>query len=472
VTRKIQIKWEFFFLATIVIVGLALRLHESGYNFDTDEVFSVNLASKNIVDVLIESLQDRPHPPLYNILLYFWMTVFGPCEISARALSVLFSGVFLLTTYALFRRFMAQWLALGLLVVPALSPLFVYYGQQVRPYALIACLSSMNLLAYIRLLDDPQNRRRVVVWACSCTLLLYSQYLAVFPIAVQFFLVLFLPTRRKTILAYGTAGVVLILPWFITAMASSVLVGADPLPQISWIHAPSSLADLWWFYVSIFGSGPGMPTCWLLIAFLIPGFFYGYRILSLKNLPLNNTLFLIIGIGFPIIIYLESVWGPKPIFVGRQMLGAALAALTVLGLCLATLPRNFAAVLLLFIVAWTAISTPSAFPHYTKPPWRAMAAFIDERYGDISVILQENWPKDPLQYYRKKGVVRHWNEVPDSGKEDHFLFLCRNPIQPKCSNIENEVFQSRRLLLKTMRWGHEPTDYPELRLYEVQSVRP
>lgn len=462
---KYQLTREHILLIVIVVVGLITRLYEVQYNFNGDEVFSVKLASKEFSEVIQGSLQDKPHPPLYYVLLHLWTKAFGTSEVSVRILSILLSGVFLIVTYVLLRRLIDTWFALGLLFILAISPFFVYFGQEARPYALIACLSSINLLAFIRVLDSPQNRKHLVIWAISCALLVYSQYLGTFLIAFQIALALFcFRSRRLTIFAYGFAGCALILPWLIAAMSSSLLRGADPLYQVSWMGLPS-LIDFVYFYVSIFGDGPDLQTRWLLLIMAFLGMAYIRHFMASRKMPINHALLLLIGIGLPAVVYLVSIWGQKPVFAARQLIGAATAFIAVIGLCITTLPRFLAAGLLMILLAWTTMGLPQAFPYKTKPPWKDMAEQIDDQYGTMVVVTQESWVRDPLDYYRKLGPVRLWNEVSELRGGD-FLFVCR-PVGFRCSNVEIEALKSRCSLVLTKRWGGETSEDNELRLYKI-----
>ena len=101
---------EIILLSVIVMIGLTARLYEAGYNLDGDEVFRSSWPPA-ISEVISRSLQDRPHPPLHNVLLYLWIKVFGPSETSTRALSVVFSAGFLWPIVAC--RFMSTGIALG-----------------------------------------------------------------------------------------------------------------------------------------------------------------------------------------------------------------------------------------------------------------------------------------------------------------------------------------------------------------------
>lgn len=467
VSATCKIKWEHVLLIIIVAVGLAARCHEVDYNLDGDEVFSVKLANMPFTEVISRSLQDSPHPPLHNILLHFWTKTFGVSESSVRAMSIMFSGAFLVMSYGLLRRLVSSSFALGLVAILALSPLFVYYGQQARPYALIAFLSSANLLAFVKILDDPRDRRLIAIWAVSCTLLLYAQYLGLlligFEVGLAFF---FLRSERLAIFVYGSGGSALILPWVIAAMGAAIFTGRDPLPHISWMGPPAP-TDFVWFYVSIFGDGPWLSARWLLFILVFLGLVYVRNLVSTKSLPISHVLLFLICFGLPTIVYLISVFGPKPVFASRQLLGAAFAFIAAIGLFIATLPKPLGALFLLALLVWETAALPKVFPHNSKPLWRDMAAQIDKQYDSMDVFTQENWVREPLEYYRKVGSVRPWSELAEHKKDHEFLFVCR---PNKCSNIETDGLSSRRSLLATLQWGWEiepHTEHKELILYKI-----
>lgn len=467
---RYTIEWEHVLLIIIVAVGLAARLHDVHYNLDGDEIFSVELASKPFPEVISWSLnQDRAHPPLHNFLLHLWIKVFGASEASVRAMSIVFSAAFLLISFGLLRRLVSRWLALGLVAIFALSPLFVHYGQQARPYSLIAFLSAANLVAFVKVLDEPCERKFLLMWAISCTTLLYAQYLGILLIAFEIGLALLsLRSERLAILAYGAGGSLLILPWFIVAMGPAISTGIDPLPHISWMGPPTP-SDLVWFYVSIFGDSPWVRARWLLLMLAFLGLAYMRNQVSSRSLSISHALLILIGIGLPTIAYLVSVWGPKPVFASRHLLGAAIAFVAAIGLFISTLPRPFAALLLLALLMWSIAALPEAFPHNTKPPWRDMASQIDKAYGSIAVFTQEDWVRNPLKYYRKVGSVRSLTALVENEKDHEFLFLCRSQ---RCSEIETKALSSRRIPLMTWEWGSNggPAVVNQLVLYRIEGV--
>jgi uncharacterized membrane protein len=438
VSARYKVRWEHVILIVVVVAGLAARLYEVRYSLDFDEIFSVELARKPFAEVIAGSLEDTSHPPLHIVVLHMWITVFGASDVSVRALSVLFSGVFLLVSHRLFRRLAPPWVALGLVSILALSPEFVYCGQRARPYALIAFLAAVNLLAFIRVLEAPHGRRRMAVWAVSCAFLLYAQYLAVLLIACQIGVALFcLRSDRLTVLSCGSAASALIVPWLIAAMGGRIMSGNDPLPYIAWMEPPTP-TEFVWFYVSVFGDVPGLQARWLLAMLAFLGIAYLRHFAQSRDLPAGHLLLFLLGIGVPIAVYVISVWGPKPVFASRQLLGAAIAFLAVIGLCMTTLPRTLAAGFLLALLLWTVVALPQGFPHNMKPPWRDVATRIDEQCGSTVVAVQEMDVGTALAYYRRAGSVRLWSELTEDERSDGLLFLCRPHT---CSLAEAEALR-------------------------------
>lgn len=455
-------------MAAILLVGLAARSHDLSYSFDFDEVFSVKLAANNFAEVVIGSLEDRPHPPLHNVLLHAWLNIFGVSEIAARSLSLLFSALFLVFSYALMRRFVDTWLALSLLAVLALSPLFVYYGQQARPYALIALLASANMLAFLRVVDRADSPLSLAMWAASCTLLMYAQYLGILLIGVEIAYAIFvLRWLSVRIVTYGLVGATLVAPWLIAAMGTHIAGGADPLEQIAWMERPTA-SEFGWFFVSIFGEAPWLKPRWLLIALLALLIGYVRHAIVSKRWVRHELLMFAIAFGLPTIAFAISVLGPKPILASRQLLGAATALVIALGLCIQLLPRRFATLVVIGILAWIVSAFPDSFASNATPPWREINAQIEARYGAAPVFGQSRWVRDPLSYYRKSANVLRWHERPESEPHD-VVFVC-HVARGGCATIEKEPFKAQSVLVATYTWGRNASPYRQVRVYKVRGA--
>ncbi|MGJ3254549.1 MAG: glycosyltransferase family 39 protein [Elainellaceae cyanobacterium] len=129
----------------------------------------------------LDALRQSPeHAPLYFILARLWVQLFGSSVVAIRSLSVICSLMALPCFYwlavELFKSPLVGWMAIGLLSV---SPFFVAYAQEARPYSLwsvTVLLSGIALLQALRL----NTRTRWGLYALTLTLTLYTSLLSVF----------------------------------------------------------------------------------------------------------------------------------------------------------------------------------------------------------------------------------------------------------------------------------------------------
>jgi uncharacterized membrane protein len=215
-------------LALAVLVSAAFALRLTNLTFQPlwfDEGWSVWFATSDLPSMAARTAVDI-HPPFYYALLHFWIGAAGSGEFALRLLSV-FVGV--LTVVALYR--FAQtlagekvgWLAAG---VVALSPLQVYYAQEIRMYGLVTLLGiASSWLFWTALLDERSGNRRRAVWRWAAYVVvtgaaLYTQYYAAFIPLFHFFFLL-LTVRRRSEYLYPLASFatlfLLFVPWLLYA---------------------------------------------------------------------------------------------------------------------------------------------------------------------------------------------------------------------------------------------------------------
>jgi len=443
----------------VLAAGVWLRCWQIDYSFDADEVFSVHVARLPFAGMLAGAMADTPHPPLHIVLLHFWCAAFGDSELAARSLSVLLSLGFLLVAWRLLRRFVGQWPALGALTILAVSPLFVLYGQQARPYALITLLAALNLLAFLRFLDAGDWRGRGLAWALSCAALLYAQYMGILFIAVELIYVLVAGSIRiRQFIACAALGCAPILPWALLAMGKSLAGLEDPLPQVDWMTPPAS-TDFVWFYVSIFGESQLLRVRWLLLFAALVAALVMRRALA-QQIASRHALLVALAVAPPLAMYLFSVLGDKPLFASRQLLGAALAFVMVTALCAAALPRKLGHASLLALIAWAATSVHHAFPAHVKPPWREIAEFVDARFPARVTVAQDWWIEVPFAHYSRGHLLPLALRMHDDPAAA-MLLLCR---AARCAHtLEANGLTGRARRVQTWSWGSSGS----LELFEV-----
>jgi mannosyltransferase len=154
----------------IVVLALALRLPGLSAGYWRDETQTMGIASM-LPGHLLSAMRMEPAPPLYYLLLHFWMRVFGSSEVSTHSLSMVFSVAAVVVALVLGMRYIGRTagLALGLLV--ATSPLLCRYATETRMYSLLGLLSLLLALQLYHFLRTGNG----AVWVgVLLALLLYT----------------------------------------------------------------------------------------------------------------------------------------------------------------------------------------------------------------------------------------------------------------------------------------------------------
>ncbi|MEA5511996.1 glycosyltransferase family 39 protein [Crocosphaera sp. UHCC 0190] len=185
---------------------------------------------KSLADTINTLVFDDPHhPPLYYILVRYWRQFWGDSITVIRSFSVLvslwiFPAIYWLC-WELFKQPIISSLCLALVAV---SPLYVFYAQEAREYALftvLIALSTASLLRSIRLTKDaniPQERCYLSwgVYLILTTLSLYTSLFSIFVIIAQAIYTLLIEKNafNKVTIFYGISLVIsciLFAPWMI-----------------------------------------------------------------------------------------------------------------------------------------------------------------------------------------------------------------------------------------------------------------
>ncbi|MBI4787701.1 MAG: glycosyltransferase family 39 protein [Chloroflexi bacterium] len=217
-------------IIAITLAGLWLRVLRLEFQpLWWDEGYSVFFATRDFATMLERTAIDI-HPPLYYALLQVWMFFLGQGAIAARWFSVFIGVATIPLMYALARQlFPNTRVPLLATLLLALSPLHIYYSQEVRMYGLVTFLGLASVYLFIRLLDNL-SLRGATLYILVTTAALYTQYYAAFVLAFEILVTLTIVFRsRSAALAHWPIGslahllrawlaiALLYLPWVIYA---------------------------------------------------------------------------------------------------------------------------------------------------------------------------------------------------------------------------------------------------------------
>ncbi len=359
-----------------------------------DEATTALVSKMPIHDIFSKFLPGDFHPPLYYLLMKYWVIVFGNSEVSLRVPSLVFA---LLTIYVVYKTF-------GKLsaILLASAPLLFYYAAEARMYTMAMFLVSA-LVSYFLKIVKKGNRRDYFIFSVILSLVFLTDYVAFLIIPALWFYALIINKDRvwwgKFILSHVLliASAVLWSPYFqkqlmsglnvaIIAPAWSLLLGRLSLKNLALIPVKFMIGrvsfdnKLIYFLITAF---LGSLFSWLIyrgrkvgrlvwLWLVVPLFFAA--ILSFRISILTYFRFLFILPAFYIIIA-----------AGIKRLGKYSKLMT----------------FLVLVINLTLIGYYVANPRFHREDWRAAAKMI----GNDQIVLPADSQKEALTYYGKAGQI-------------------------------------------------------------------
>ena len=443
----------------IIVLGAWLRYHGAEYNFDHDEVFSVEIARQNFETAFQQSLADRPHPPFHALLLWAWVHVVGPSETAVRLSSVVMSLAFLGLLWRTAIRLMGAWLALLPLFLCAVSPFFVFYGEQARPFALAQVFATLTLYCLVRALEERSlGWRWPIIYGSSCLGLMLTQYMGVLLVVGQLFAVCLLSrAQRMKFVVSGLVGCLGIVPW---AVAASLQRNPDAVEWVpSWM-GPPGLTALFELYADFFGTFYTAGTTRILLAITVVVAIcalYRWRALLDWRVALLAT-----SVAIPLFgTFFASRLGPASIWAPRHLIGPGVALMCLVGVLLRRTPARIVLPVSVAFCAWSLLASPHSDPSISKPPYRALAIELSQAGGVLVGI--EEWVVRPLQYYSPTLV--HYLGDPATDGTSPLILVCRTANCDARTVLEPEY---EAFLLRYVTWTPRPDPSSTLEIYWLE----
>jgi hypothetical protein len=207
VRRQQPMRYLIGLVVLAVAVGSVLRFVTDSHIW-LDEALTIEISGRSLPK-LFGALRHDGSPPLYYLLLHFWMDLFGRGDVAVRALS----GVISLATLPLawvaglrVARIAARFspiephtvrrTATATLLLFATSPYMIRYGSETRMYILVVCLSLAFGLVLARAWEKPSLGRWAAVTAVTAALA-YTHYWTLMLIGTVTIFLLLQARRRK-----------------------------------------------------------------------------------------------------------------------------------------------------------------------------------------------------------------------------------------------------------------------------------
>jgi hypothetical protein len=216
------------------------------------------------------------HPPLYFLILHVLIRVAGDSEFAMRTLSLACAVLLVPLTYACGVRAYSVAAGLGAAFLAALSPLYLWYAQEIRPYTMVTALGLLSFYALLRIVDprDPTRSRRrwawLVLYVTAVLAMVTTHYLSFLLLVAQGVALLLSWPRERAWVSRTIVAVVIVaggaLLWGIQALPASRFLPSftflpfttlvlDVFQQFSFGLYANVLSPLRWVAIALFAGG-------------------------------------------------------------------------------------------------------------------------------------------------------------------------------------------------------------------------
>jgi len=282
-----------------------------------DEGFSYFMARGSVISIILNSIHDF-NPPLYYILLHFWMMIFGESDIALRMMSFLFYVILVYYAFLLAQKIFSEKFAFFVAAFTFLNPTLIYYAFEIRMYSLFALFTMASMYYFVE--------KRWRAFTIVAVLGLYTHSFFSFVIVSYVFYLWLTKQLNKKLLIKTLKPFLFFLPW-IPVLLYQFMQSAN-----SWIFPvdmqliKSSLGNLFINYSGTPG-GLWVKTAVLSLVILVLVIFSIYR---------NRKMGLLFGslIFVPLAIVLGYSVIRNPIYVNRYIISVTVAEIFAVSLAI------------------------------------------------------------------------------------------------------------------------------------------
>ncbi|MGI8495048.1 MAG: glycosyltransferase family 39 protein [Pyrinomonadaceae bacterium] len=203
-----------------------------------DEIFSVHAAEHGWVSLFDFVAQNLIHPPLFYILLKFWISAGGETLFWLRLFPLLFSVIALIPFYLLCRQLKLNYQTIALaLTFFAVNGALIKYAQEVRMYSLLLCLSLFSMWLFSRYFNFGKNYKILIL---INFFLVYTHYFGWFIVLSEVLIIgVFQNIKIRQILIMFGILILSYTPW-IFAVWNANLTKDALMQNVGWMSRPDT----------------------------------------------------------------------------------------------------------------------------------------------------------------------------------------------------------------------------------------
>lgn len=421
-------------LLFFVIFGLQLILNTYKIGENSlwfDESFSVNTANRPISDVIGISKTD-PNPPLYPLILHFWMKIFGISEFAVRLLSAVAGSLACSFLFLFALRFFNWQTAVFSMLMFFSSNVIFYYAQEARTYSFVLLFVVLSNYCYLRLTKQINTRKGLlfgVLLGLFNIGLFYLHFLSCFSIIAQVILVPFFFLKAQNVKSKEDSTLSFDLKLNFTFLKyyclSWVVFFLMFLPWYNrFLYLVKEGGRTWWLQKPVFTDFRNCIYEFFTTREMYQVYSYSLLVVFLlivfkkfRNEGFNAKIVLFAIVSGPILLYLNYlVASYSPIFLTRYVLFMFLGFILFYSYVISFLKVRFEIKFLALLIVACFSFSKMVIPREIKQDYKGAVAYLSSIKKD-NILITTDLP-DVFSYYYDKKI---FNEK-DAVKKNQLLF--------------------------------------------------
>lgn len=396
--RVASVSTETWLVGGLIVLGAVLRFATLGaQSYWYDEAQAAHELHLSLGSMLSSMVDVETAPPLYFVLGWAWVHVFGAGEVALRSLSALAGTALIGIAYLCGRDLVSRRAGVLTAAFVALSPFMIWYSQEAREYMLLATLCGASLLCFIRALRDP-SPRNIAWWAGLSVLALLTHYFAGFLIAPQALWLLYKARSRASVVAVVVVGLVelALIPLLVSHATASLLgfiTGTHLSTRVQAVPVAFALGPT---------VGTSLISYGLIGAAIMAGILIVLLIVGAESHELRGAG---VAAGLAAVVLLAPLLAAllgKDYYLARALIPAWLPLAIVLAAgCTTQRLRVPGAVLAVIVLAGFAygLIRMNTGVQYQRPNWRGVARALGSASGPRAIVAYDDLGTDPLKLY-------------------------------------------------------------------------
>lgn len=403
--KKLPLK-EMILIIILFLIAFIIRIwHLTDRSLWNDELWTVFFSSakhlKNMWSMLyVVSHKFAENPPLYLIVIRFWVNIFGNGEFAFRFPSVIFGSLSIPVFYFITKQFVSKKIALICSILLIFSPIHIYYSQEARCYSLFILLSFISTYFFVKLMNSSKGKiADKLGYISSITAMLYTHYYSIFLILAHILLILLQSKKKKNWIFLYSLIVLLFTPWM-----TAFLLQLSGLSTGSWVQRivfQKGLIDNLFFFSPYNNS---FPISYFFIFLFFLGIIKTFFTITFTKPYLKYLLLLWFSISILVPLALSQIF--QPFFVYRFTFISLAPYIIYVSIGLEWLTKyKIILFISIILIIYLSISNMANIPFVPVENWKAVLSDLvqDNNKSGIPLLVNPETPATEMavEYYSR-----------------------------------------------------------------------